>query len=344
MSALHEHGTKGILPREETARLYLDIAQSFVDALDPTSIRSKESMDSTAKSSRHSYSTAPRPLESDLKTAVRHEALVRFVTSILELGADGENMMEAIQSRLISSAKNIPEREFHPFWLPFLRSLVEILDAKQIPLSTPRYQQIFTAMLSSYVDRYVGKSPKGARNLSRRGVSCSCGDCRILSTFLADPQRTVCRFPVNKSRRFHLHSQLAGHDCSHETERFGSPQPLVVTKTFVHNQRAQAAWKAKKAEALGKLAEFDQGKLSELLGPEYSVITGMKHLNATARPAVATSVASSEASVASAQIARRGDLRASAMPGLGSGLPSRSVAGVKRKASGIEVIDLTGDD
>ncbi len=50
---------------------------------------------------------------------------------------------------------------------------------------------------------------------------------------MRDPAERVGRFPLNKQRRQHLHRQIDQHrsDVTHVTERKGSPQTLVCTKT-----------------------------------------------------------------------------------------------------------------
>jgi hypothetical protein len=64
-------------------------------------------------------------------------------------------------------------------------------------------------------------------------MSCKCEDCRALVHFLRDPAQRVGRFPLRKERRQHLHQQIDKHrlDLTHVTERQGSPQTLVCTKT-----------------------------------------------------------------------------------------------------------------
>ena len=76
----------------------------------------------------------------------------------------------------------------------------------------------------------------------------------MLSRFLSDPEQRVGRFPLRKDRRQHLHQQIDRHqcDCTHETERRGSPQTLVVTKT-------QASYERRK-----KQLEVDRQLLAEL--------------------------------------------------------------------------------
>jgi hypothetical protein len=70
-------------------------------------------------------------------------------------------------------------------------------------------------------------------------LACDCKDCQALSLFLRDPAQQVARFPMGKDRRRHLHSQIERHgcDCTHDTERKGSPQTLVCKKTQTSYER-----------------------------------------------------------------------------------------------------------
>jgi hypothetical protein len=70
-------------------------------------------------------------------------------------------------------------------------------------------------------------------------LDCECEDCRALSRFLRDPAQRVGRFPLRKERRQHLHQQIDRHRCdlTHVTERVGSPQTLVCTKTQASYER-----------------------------------------------------------------------------------------------------------
>ena len=70
-------------------------------------------------------------------------------------------------------------------------------------------------------------------------LGCKCEDCQALSRFLRDPAARVGRFSVRQDRRQHLHQQIDSHDCdcTHVTERRGSPQTLVCTKTQASYER-----------------------------------------------------------------------------------------------------------
>jgi len=71
-------------------------------------------------------------------------------------------------------------------------------------------------------------------------LSCTCGDCRELSRFLANPHESVHRFPAAKDRRQHLHQVIdtGGCDLTHVTTRTGRPYTLVCTKTTASYEAA----------------------------------------------------------------------------------------------------------
>jgi 2OG-Fe(II) oxygenase superfamily len=70
-------------------------------------------------------------------------------------------------------------------------------------------------------------------------ISCRCDDCREIQAFALEPGEKTHRFRVNKERRQHLHQQIQHHglDITHVTERIGSPQTLVCTKTRATYER-----------------------------------------------------------------------------------------------------------
>jgi hypothetical protein len=72
-------------------------------------------------------------------------------------------------------------------------------------------------------------------------LSCSCGDCRQLSRFLADPKQRQVRLPLKKERRQHVHQIIESNSCdlTHVTERVGRPFTLVCTKTEASYQQAR---------------------------------------------------------------------------------------------------------
>jgi 2-oxoglutarate-Fe(II)-dependent oxygenase superfamily protein len=93
-------------------------------------------------------------------------------------------------------------------------------------------------------------------------LGCRCEDCVALSRFLRDPAERVGRFPVNKQRRRHLHQQIDKHRCDvkHVTERKGSPQTLVCTKTQDSYERRRKQYGIDK-ELLAELEGIAENQL-----------------------------------------------------------------------------------
>ena len=105
--------------------------------------------------------------------------------------------------------------------------------------------------------------PKDWRQEGR--IRCTCGDCRELQTFVLDPIERTHRFRLRKDRRRHLHEQIQRHglDMTHETERRGSPQTLVCTKTR-HTYGRKCAEHKLDVTAMSTLLRVMDGPVGEL--------------------------------------------------------------------------------
>ena len=92
-------------------------------------------------------------------------------------------------------------------------------------------------------------------------LGCQCEDCKALGAFLRDPTQRVGRFPLRKDRRQHLHQQIDKHqcDCTHVTDRKGSPQTLVCTKTQASYERRIGQFKID-TKLIGELEAMKGGK------------------------------------------------------------------------------------
>lgn len=62
-------------------------------------------------------------------------------------------------------------------------------------------------------------------------LACGCRDCGELQAFVRGPERSLT-WPIGKARRAHIHQMIEAHGLplSHETQRSGSPQKLVLRK------------------------------------------------------------------------------------------------------------------
>jgi len=83
---------------------------------------------------------------------------------------------------------------------------------------------------------------------------------RGLQTFARDPEAQVGRFRVRQDRRQHLHQMIERHglDMTHVTERKGSPQTLVCTKTR-RTYQGQCEQHRADCAAMGTLLDVQRG-------------------------------------------------------------------------------------
>lgn len=290
-----------------------------------------------SKKTRH-IDSAPSP---DLRTAVSSDELADFLASIIAISGEADDIAGLLVNKIIEQVPQLPGMDIHTFWIPFLDCLVPRLVENQIPLDTARYQQLFTTVIKCYIMRFVKRAPSTEKSLARKPVSCDCLDCTPLNRFLVDSAQEVARFAVNKQRRAHLHQKLdaARVDCVHETERVGSPQSLVVTKTFRHMKQALHNWGIRRTVACQNLELFDQTQLRLLLGDSYSSLITLEILESHSVPTSApTEQVNASRSVASQS--------RSFLSELGTNTSSQpQTTGDKRKLplSEVDIIDMISD-
>ncbi|KAF4467716.1 2OG-Fe(II) oxygenase superfamily [Fusarium albosuccineum] len=318
LTRLHERSTEGVFPLEQARSVFLTLAGSTVVQADFTQVRSELSVQLENKRARFDYQ---HHNTADVRTTVNSQNLAKFWPTMIAMDTESDNLTTSLVSKLARDAPRFKGVEIETLWLPFLRSLTPILTSNNIPLDTPCYQQLFSAILKAYLDNVIGKEPHGNLSMSRRGVNCTCDDCERLNAFLTDATRETGHFAVNKKRRLHLHQRLdgAGVDCTHETNRFTNPNTLVVTKTNRHQAKRLQEWTSRRTAATKQLVRFDQEHLKVLLGDEYTAIVSMERLLVT-QPRQ--------------PLAGVGQTNSSQQPAVGD----------KRKLpADVDIIDLTGD-
>ncbi len=100
-------------------------------------------------------------------------------------------------------------------------------------------------------------------------TGCKCQDCRSLSCFLDDPEKSMLRLPLAEDRRRHLHQVIDQRklDTTHVTERNGRPYSLILTKNRASYERALQAYRLD-CNQLAQMRELHQwhGKLANLSG------------------------------------------------------------------------------
>jgi hypothetical protein len=195
-----------------------------------------------------------------------------FLCACQEMELNAE--LDRIVKKLLTSMRTAQLEFFHGVYIPLLKLLVKRFSEKA-SINSSSFQPLFHQILCYFIFRYVKPRPTPPKDWKQATVRCNCVDCQSLNRFLASPTERVGRFSVAKKRRGHLHSMLNGSDCTHETERRGSPQTLVVTKTRAGYQAAHKAWLSRCSVAKNHLEELGAEALKGLLGETYDPIMSL---------------------------------------------------------------------
>lgn len=181
-----------------------------------------------------------------------------------------------ILEKLAAVSSNQSSEMHKAFFIPLLHGLCRHLKYKGTSVLGTPHQGFFQKVLRNYIAVRVGAEPKPPTNWSRPRTTCSCIDCSVLNSFLVNPSQQEGRFAVNKERRHHLQVQLNNMGgFTHVTERIGSPQTLVVTKTQSVYLAASRDWQKKRAAAMAQLQVFDETMLRELLSEQFDAIMSL---------------------------------------------------------------------
>jgi hypothetical protein len=330
-------GKQGEMPQETISTIFQELLDSMIATFSLRHVpESETSPDIHANCQRRTADVRRAPIDG------QHIAELLSVSIRFNLTTQTDGLLES----LISEARVVDIRDYESMLLPFLKQTKQVLKDHNIPLCHVSFRRLYQTILISYITRYVGKKPERGINWTRPNVGCRCGDCAGLNQFLSSPSQIVGRFPVAKKRRQHLHQMLdrSGSDCTHVTERYGSPQTLLVTKTHDNLARAVKKWEQRAEEARKWILDLGKRDLEQLLCPNYEDLTifqAIGNLPTIGPPVTARRPASVLASISTNQRTSMVDV---------SGrinqetvwTESSTNRGVKRKAEP-EIIDLTGE-
>ncbi|XPS78731.1 hypothetical protein M3J09_010735 [Ascochyta lentis] len=212
-------------------------------------------------------------------------------------------------------------------WFVFVNDLMDLLSRHPNEELNSRRKAFITDVLHSCASYIAQSQPKAPQNWTRAAGSryhaCTCRWCAELNAFLRSPIQRVGRFSCAEKMRQHLEDKL-NSEFHTNTEKWGSPYTLVVTKTNNKYERLKAQWRVQVSEMRNEL-----NTMQRTLAPLGIDVEKAADLEAQlARSGAAEEVTNSsqhlEPSSASTQ-----NLAA-----------PRGVAGVKRKS---DFVDLTED-
>lgn len=207
---------------------------------------------------------------------VNPEALARFSVRLIEEGR--RDMFDKFIAKLTSQVTEAHPRDLVLLYIPFIRTLVEILEKADTPLTLPTYQRIFRTVFTSLLDRWVGKEPPQPSDLCVKPVACRCEDCKHLNAFLTNPSQLEYVFRGTMERFHHLDIELRtyGIPCKHEVARLTACNRIVLCKEFREYDGAKEGWERRKLLAEREVDQFSQARLKTFLGEdEYHRIMAM---------------------------------------------------------------------
>jgi hypothetical protein len=275
LAGLSDSELRGEIPKVVAYTLFRDITADLADSafsLDTLVLDLAERKQKSAPLSHFMgiVSATPEPLVDQESS----HNIAAFLCACQEWELNAE--FDQIVKKLLTEMKTAQLELFHGVYIPLLKLLVKRFSEKATINSSP-FQPLFREILCHFILRYVQPEPTPPKDWKQATVRCNCVDCQSLNRFLASPTEKVGRFSVAQKRRQHLHSELdkAGSGCTYETERRGSPQTLVVTKTRAKHQAARKAWATRCGVAKKHLEELGAEALKGLLGDVYIPIMSL---------------------------------------------------------------------
>jgi hypothetical protein len=104
------------------------------------------------------------------------------------------DQIEAMLDIIRQAADTYPVDYFRYLFLPFLRGVLPVWKENDIALSNPLCRDLYLSVLTSYSRRFVGEKPPCPEDWAGTRVSCHCGDCEMLNSFITNPTLKVGRF------------------------------------------------------------------------------------------------------------------------------------------------------
>ncbi|KAK4196597.1 hypothetical protein QBC40DRAFT_268358 [Triangularia verruculosa] len=248
-----------------TVELCEPLLRSALDILSVTKLRTKEAAEVEYNASKtRSYSwrdmgTVRNCAHQHPEMYINAELLAHCLARCVQLKWD--DLARRLSLKVVSEIAQVPPAEYHYLWIPFVRELISKLDSVDVPLSTPRYQQVALAIFEAYLEKQVGKEPTGEQDYSGQGPR-------------------TWQFSAAEKRRRHVEGYVSGLPlrCQCQTHAQGSPYTLIVTKKVDTGAKAKKDWTDRFSQAWDEFSKFDQGKLKVLLGDDFEKITSMRHL------------------------------------------------------------------
>lgn len=187
--------------------------------------------------------------------------------------------LDQIIPKINSQTGTLPIGAFHSLLLPLLGHLALICSPHEIS----SFKNLFRLTLVKYILLYVKPEPQPPADWTRTKKGCGCGDCQQLDRFILDPNKKVGHFPMAETRRRHLSGRVSG-EYLEDTEPYGSPPTLVLTKTTKGFQAEKNAWQERVDQGFKQLSKLGSREvLKSVLGDLFPLIAALNGRGLVAR-------------------------------------------------------------
>lgn len=270
LECLFEAGEQSKIRKEVVSNIFRDILCNLIPNFklefhDPASKRMRP-MDGI----RSIYEPQLRRDDTSPSAFMAGDDIATLVGYCISLHLDGE--IDQIFDRIKGEAAIVDVSAFQILLLPFLRSLLALMQRYNIPYTNSRYQACFQNLLELYVQRFIGAEPPAPPDWAKPRKGCGCTDCQSLDRFLLDPNCMTGRFPLAEKRRRHLENQIRS-TYEHVTDRTGIPYTLVITKNHNTWKESLKAWRQRCDEAFANIQSIGLPALKGLLADRFTELT-----------------------------------------------------------------------
>ncbi|KAI1112472.1 hypothetical protein F5Y14DRAFT_421778 [Nemania sp. NC0429] len=275
------------VPPDEAKPIYEELVRATIRDMSISS--SRETSISWARPKRKPISINETLDKSATHMMITHQILHDFTVSLFQPGL--EEQRDIFIKKIGAEARSMKHMTFNYLWIPLLQDLLSACEKLKISLSTRTWQQLYQAVLKSFLLIYVGKPPQP--DLAQTVVSCPCSHCRELDKFLADPTQKVTQLRPTKSEIPHILYELAmlGNRTKRRVSEGG--RCVTITKDVKSNaERLIHLYEERKLDAARQLCAFDQRKLRTVLAGEYEAIMTMSVLERPEDTALTSPLAS----------------------------------------------------
>jgi hypothetical protein len=212
----------------------------------------------------------------DTKDKTNGQRFALLLCDSLSLGLDID-----VHQMVLSLIKELGTYDYCNFdsvYHPAFEVLGPLLQGKKYPVQNSSIASLIRSILITHIAHYVEAEPVPSDFWVRGRVGCACKDCAKLNEFLDDSTQHVWRFTASQARRAYVQKRISnrGEGYNIETERYGSPFTMVVTKNKLRYFRYHEHWVSRRDHIRKKIEAFDQHFLRLCLGEEYDAIASVK--------------------------------------------------------------------